>query len=460
MDRVKVEIRGIIVGSEWDDPRDGIIRDYIERGVLTPESKVRRDLDNADGPVTLYINSYGGSVLTGDELANNINDMIRDGKDVEIETGALAASAAANLAVSVNAPVDIHSNTRFMFHGAMAATEGGSEAHEDGAERIKMVNDRIKTNLLTSTQLDPEEVAMWFREGRMGWLGASELKRHGIARNIIDSNVSMPEITAKESGTLSARGLDLAAFIEDSTMSALAEGPSGDTSQTGEGTDNDPEDTVEDSIEDTVEDTNDDNTEGAEDNTEDTGDTVGAEEVREVPDETSGAPDEDQSGNDEDGPEEPGQDETEERAGEDTDEDQTGNDEDNKGTEETVETPDTPSGEDSETAELDTGAEAGQVDFDSEYSDLDKMVSKLQAKVDRLNKALNEKQRKLDETKNALDSAETRLSRVAPVRSVAGEPVQTGTMDWNEALKLCGGDYALARKKYPNAWKAFMKRSR
>ena len=44
----KIEIRGIIVPSDFDI---GSLADYIEKGIITPESKVRAELkagDNAD----------------------------------------------------------------------------------------------------------------------------------------------------------------------------------------------------------------------------------------------------------------------------------------------------------------------------------------------------------------------------------------------------------------------------
>ncbi len=65
----RIEIRGVIVGSEWDSPRT---ERYIKNGVITPESVFRRALDAATEDVELYVNSPGGSVFSGYEMADAV----------------------------------------------------------------------------------------------------------------------------------------------------------------------------------------------------------------------------------------------------------------------------------------------------------------------------------------------------------------------------------------------------
>ena len=54
----RIEIRGVIVSGNYDgDWAD----QYIQRGIFTPESRVRKAFAEADDDVELYINSQGGA---------------------------------------------------------------------------------------------------------------------------------------------------------------------------------------------------------------------------------------------------------------------------------------------------------------------------------------------------------------------------------------------------------------
>ena len=120
----RIEIRGVIVSGnydgEWADQ-------YIQRGIFTPESRVRKAFAEADDDVELYINSQGGSVFAGNEIVNVIQAFRATGRKVEITVGALAASMAAIIVANADASdVKVHQNSRIMFHGALMLTEGGA----------------------------------------------------------------------------------------------------------------------------------------------------------------------------------------------------------------------------------------------------------------------------------------------------------------------------------------------
>jgi len=57
-----------------------IYQDYIEKGVITPESKFRADIAAAstDQSLELYINSPGGSVFAGNEMINTLRDWVTE----------------------------------------------------------------------------------------------------------------------------------------------------------------------------------------------------------------------------------------------------------------------------------------------------------------------------------------------------------------------------------------------
>ena len=183
----KLDIRGFIAPAEYDGDW---AQPYIERGLWTPESKVRRDLAAAstDEPLTVRVSSPGGSVFAGYDMANAIRDWARDtGQSVAVEVGALAASMGSYLGFFLSPDVAIHRNTKAMFHGATTMTWGGKEAHEDSAELLAQINGQIKGDLVAKG-VAPETVDEWLSEGRMGWLGADQIMEHGMAQTVLDDD--------------------------------------------------------------------------------------------------------------------------------------------------------------------------------------------------------------------------------------------------------------------------------
>ena len=49
----RIELRGVIVSGDYDGDW---ANDYIERGIFTPESRIRKALAEANDDVELYIN--------------------------------------------------------------------------------------------------------------------------------------------------------------------------------------------------------------------------------------------------------------------------------------------------------------------------------------------------------------------------------------------------------------------
>ena len=136
----RIDIRGVIVPSDYDDEW---YADYIERGIIPPESRFRAALAAADTgePLNIYVNSPGGSVFAGNEMQNAVREWkASTGQPVTVTVGALAASAASALAIGVADRIEAHSNSKMMFHGAYTGTIGGSEAHADGAELLNKIN--------------------------------------------------------------------------------------------------------------------------------------------------------------------------------------------------------------------------------------------------------------------------------------------------------------------------------
>jgi ATP-dependent protease ClpP protease subunit len=175
----------------YDDPW---LQDYIDNGVITPESSFRKQLNAASRSedLELYINSPGGSVFAGYEMLNDIRAwMDETGNGVSVTVGGLAASMGAYLATFLG-PVTVHSNSKIMFHSAAGAVSGGPQAMEDEAVLLRQINAEVKTRLIDQYGAHPDDVETWFQEGRAGWLDANLATQVGLANKTIGALAAAP----------------------------------------------------------------------------------------------------------------------------------------------------------------------------------------------------------------------------------------------------------------------------
>jgi ATP-dependent protease ClpP protease subunit len=265
----RIEIRGVIVPSDYDN---GWYQGYIDKGVITPESRVRSAIAASDKtkPMEVYINSPGGDVFAGFEMINTIKGWMAEAKQsAHIIIGAQAASMAAGISVLSGAKVSVHKNSKLMFHGAWGGTIGGAGAHQDTATLLNQINADVKTKLISVHNVPVETVDEWFSEGRMGWITANDAIKYGIASEIIDADAAPVTFETADVTAMLANGLDIAAYAKgESTESTTDEGKTDegnesagesakdevgnadetatdDAAKTGEGNGNDAEDSNE-----------------------------------------------------------------------------------------------------------------------------------------------------------------------------------------------------------------------
>lgn len=184
----KIQIRGVIVPSEYDG---GWFQSLSDKGVITPESKFRRDLDAADKtqPLEIYLNTPGGSVIAGNEMVNAVLAWRAESKqEVHVTLGAMTASMGAAFVIQVADKIVAHQNSLMMFHGAWGANVGGSESMGDYADLLGKINAGTKRVLLSRYNLAPAVVDEWFAEGREGWLDIGEMKKAGMLAGVIGSD--------------------------------------------------------------------------------------------------------------------------------------------------------------------------------------------------------------------------------------------------------------------------------
>lgn len=212
---MKVKIQGTIVSPDYDD---GFFESWIDKGVITPSSRVVGSIENATEPIDLYINSYGGDVFAGGEIMIALLKASAAGKLASVEVGTIAASMAANIVAALRAngvPVTANANSEMMFHGCYTETIGGAQHHEDVAESLRNVNESVIANL---NRIGITECRAWFAEGREKWIGAED----GLAMGLFSEINGMVAEAPTDAKSIATKLAAFAASIttrKDYTMS-------------------------------------------------------------------------------------------------------------------------------------------------------------------------------------------------------------------------------------------------
>ena len=238
-----IKIQGTIVSPDYDD---GFFESWIDKGVITPSSRVVGSIENATEPIDLYINSYGGDVFAGGEMMIALLKASATGKLASVEVGTIAASMAANIVAALRAngvPVTANANSELMFHGCYTETVGGAQHHEDVAESLRNVNESVIANL---NRIGITECRAWFAEGREKWIGAEDGLAMGLFSEINGTEAEAPtdakSIATKLAALASSINTrkDYAMSIDDTIPTAnetVAETASEEVKATDEGND-------------------------------------------------------------------------------------------------------------------------------------------------------------------------------------------------------------------------------
>jgi len=138
---------------------------------------------DSDKPITLFINSQGGHVESGD----TIHDVIRFIKPrVRMVGTGWVASAGALIFVSV--PLEDRfclPNTRFLLHQPMGGVRGPASDIDIEAREIIKMRDRINRIFSNATGQPIERIEK--DTHRNFWLGAEEAKEYGLVGRIVAS---------------------------------------------------------------------------------------------------------------------------------------------------------------------------------------------------------------------------------------------------------------------------------
>lgn len=196
-----VKIQGTIVSPDYDDAFFG---SWIDKGVITPSSRVVSAIEGAEEPIDLYINSYGGDVFAGGEMMIALLKAQASGRLRTVEVGSLAASMAANIVAALKAnggKVTAHANTQLMYHGCYTVAEGGAQHLEDTADSLRAINEAVISNL---NRIGITECRAWFAEGREKWLDATEAQKLGIIDSVAEDGAENPPEMRQTAARLAA----------------------------------------------------------------------------------------------------------------------------------------------------------------------------------------------------------------------------------------------------------------
>lgn len=201
---MRINIRGVIVDSSYDVD---YMLSYIQRGVITPESYFRKQLEIAaksNETADVLVSSYGGNVIAGNDMIVAFKEF--SGKKT-VTVGAFAASMAANFVLNCGVDVKCYKNSQFLFHGASCISYGGADTMQDSADWLSKINEPI-INKLIELGVPEERVREGFAEGREMILTADEALEYGIVSKIIDADADqLTKISAKQANQLASLGM-------------------------------------------------------------------------------------------------------------------------------------------------------------------------------------------------------------------------------------------------------------
>jgi len=389
----RIEVRGVIVPSMFDI---SLYQEYIEKGIITPESKFRADVAAASGDEALeiYINSPGGSVFAGNEMINTIRDWVQEtGQALNITVGAMAASMGSAMMLAAPSAVKVHKNAKIMFHGAWGGVVGGSQAMKDESELLEKINADIKAALLTKTTLSPEVIDEWFSEGREGWLTAEEALEVGLVSEIIDLEADLPEASKTMANAMQERGMQIAALALEPKSEEEIETPAPEEEAPEETPEEEPEES------------------------------------------TDGDPEADKGAEDADGPD----------GSQDTGEPVVDGPADETVNSDVVAL--------SEELEKQTSLAR---DWQAKH---DKLQEDMKAKEEAHAVALEELEKKVEDAEEASAAMSSRVKKLSLQAAAPAEKDSESVSSWPAAVKACNGDLEQAKKLYPDAHKEYFDRT-
>lgn len=141
----------------------------------------------SDEPITLFINSQGGHVESGD----TIHDMIRF---IKPKVKVIGTGWVASAGITIYLAADKKNryslpNTRYMIHQPAGGVQGQSTEIQIEAKEILRMRKRVNKLIAEATGQTLEQIEK--DTDRNFWLSAEEAKEYGIVGKIIESDTAV-----------------------------------------------------------------------------------------------------------------------------------------------------------------------------------------------------------------------------------------------------------------------------
>lgn len=138
----------------------------------------------SDDPITMFINSQGGHVESGD----TIHDMIRF---IKPKVKVIGTGWVASAGITIYLAADKRNryslpNTRYMIHQPAGGVQGQSTEIQIEAKEILRMRKRVNKLIAKATGQTLEQIEK--DTDRNFWLSAEEAKDYGIVGKIVDSD--------------------------------------------------------------------------------------------------------------------------------------------------------------------------------------------------------------------------------------------------------------------------------
>lgn len=169
---------------------------------VTPEM-FRKELTEGTGPVTLYLNSYGGDCVA----ASQIYTMLMEYPfDVTVKIDGIAASAASVIAMA-GTKVLMAPTACMMIHDPMTAAVGNTAEMEKAIDMLTAVKDSIIDAYEIKTGLDRKTLAKMMSEET--WMDCHKAIELGFADGILERE-NTPAMDAVSPVLFSRKSVDTA----------------------------------------------------------------------------------------------------------------------------------------------------------------------------------------------------------------------------------------------------------
>src|SRR5690625_910018 len=144
----RIKIHGVIIPNDYQR-----VYDWLDWDATSPR-KVENELSDADGDVTVEINSGGGSVFDGSEIYTMLK---RYPHNVTVEIVGLAASAASIIAMAGDKVV-MSPTSQMMIHNATSVSRGDYRDMDSTSQLLKNANQTAVNAYKAKSGMDDKEL--------------------------------------------------------------------------------------------------------------------------------------------------------------------------------------------------------------------------------------------------------------------------------------------------------------